>query len=51
MHGITRSLLLTNIRIWASNLGTLMLMLPMVFMVKYNREQVQGDILDSNRTK
>lgn len=48
MHGITRSILLTNVRIWDSNLGTVMLM---VSMVKCDREQVQGSILDSNRTK
>lgn len=48
MHGIIRSILLTNVRIWDSNLGTLMLM---VSMVKCNREQVQGGILDFNRTK
>lgn len=39
MHGITRSLLLTNVRIWDSNLGTLTLMLP---MVQCNRERIQG---------
>lgn len=48
MHEITRSLLLTNVRIWDSNLGTQTLM---VSMVKCNREQVQGSILDFNRTK